>query len=131
MPHSKVLSTGVLVRDVASFNAHIDVVNVDPTLSTTVAVEILDWGPDQLWDKPAPVPVTPSGPVTIGPHTHQSFISLITQSTAQPALVLALYEVRITFPDDRNLVINCFADDGKGGIVEGNTVLHKGLVEVL
>src|SRR6516164_3072435 len=124
MAQNKILSTGVLVRDPASFNAHVDVVNVDPALSQTVAVEILDWGVDQVWSKPTPVPVNPSGPVTVGPHTHQSFIALITQSTAQPSLALSLYEIRVTIPDDPQLVVNCFARDASGRIIEGNTVLH-------
>jgi hypothetical protein len=78
MAGSRTLYTGVLVRDPASFNAHVDVVNIDPALSQTVAVEVLDWGVDQLWSNPTAVPVSPSGPVTIGPHTHRSFISPIT-----------------------------------------------------
>jgi hypothetical protein len=130
MAQNKILSTGVLVRDPASFNAHVDVVNVDPALSQTVAVEILDWGVDQVWSKPTPVPVNPSGPVTVGPHTHQSFIALITQSTAQPSLALSLYEIRVTIPDDPQLVVNCFARDASGRIIEGNTVLHADLAEV-
>lgn len=130
MAQSKILSTGVMVRDPASFNAHVDIVNVDPALSQTVSVEILDWGVDQVWNNPTPVPVNPSSPVTIGPRTHQSFISLITQSTAQPGLALALYEIRITIPDDSQLVANCFAVDADGKIIEGDTVLHEELVEV-
>ena len=130
MAQSKILSTGVLVRDPASFNAHIDVVNLDPVVSQTVTVEILDWGVNQLWSNPTPVPVIPSGAITIGPHTHQSFLALITQSTAQPSLALALYEIRITIPDDPQLVVNCFALDANDKVVEGNTVLHEELVEV-
>jgi hypothetical protein len=94
-----------------------------------VTTEILDWGVDQLWSNPMLVPVR-SGPVTIGPHTHQSFTALITQSTAQPGLALSLYEIRVTVPDVPQLVVNCFAHDANGEIIEGNTVLHEELVEI-
>ena len=43
--------------------------------------------------------------------------------------VLALYEIRITIPDDCQLVVNCFALDAKGKIIEGDTVLYKQLAE--
>ena len=55
MARRKTLSTGVLVRDPASFNAHVNVVTLDPVVSQTVSVEILDWGINQLWSNPTPV----------------------------------------------------------------------------
>jgi hypothetical protein len=128
--HTKVRSTGVLVKDPASFNAHVDIMNIDPALSQTVTVAIFDWGVDQQWSNPTPVPVSPPGPVTIGPHTHQSFIALISQSTAQPGLALSMYEIRVTVPDVPQLVVNCFAHDASGNIIEGNTVRHDELVEI-
>jgi hypothetical protein len=128
MANSKTLSTGVLVKDPASFNAHIDIVNIDANLTQTVIVEILDLGVDQVWNQPTPLQLLPSGPVTIPPHTHQSFIALITESTVQPTRALALYEIRVTIPDVPNLVVNCFAKDVNGKIIDGNTVLHEELV---
>jgi hypothetical protein len=83
MPN-KVLSTGVLIRDPASFNANVTVVNTGATTGQTAQVQIFDWGVEQLWSKPTPVPVSPFAAVAIGAHTQQDFISLITQSTAQP-----------------------------------------------
>jgi hypothetical protein len=130
MAHNRILSTGVLVRDPASFNAHVEVVNLDPNDTHTVIVEIFDWGVDQLWNNPQPVPVSPSGPVDIGPHTNQAFIALITQATTQPGLNLVHYEIRITLPRDKDLVVNCFAIDLNERIIEGNTVCHRELVEV-
>jgi hypothetical protein len=127
---AKKLSTGVLVREPASVNAHVDVVNLHPDDSRTVTVEIFDWGVDQLWNDPKPVPVTPSGPTAIGPHTNRSFLAGITQSTTQPGFVLAHYEIRITVPSDQDVVVNCFVTDSDGRIILGNTVLHKNLIEV-
>src|SRR5262245_15985267 len=91
-----VLTTGVLLRDLAATNAHVEVVNLDSTNSNTVTVEILDWGPEMVWNNPQPVAVGPTGPVTVGPHTHQSFIAVIVQSTAVRENHLSHYEIRIT-----------------------------------
>ena len=107
------LSTGILVRDSESSNAHIDVGNLS-SVAKKVKVEVFDWGVDQLWDKPKPVPVSPSEAITVGPHTLRSFIALITQSTAQPTLNLAHYEVRVTVSSTTNIVVNCFAINGNG-----------------
>jgi hypothetical protein len=129
MPN-KVLSTGVLIRDPASFNANVTVVNTGATTGQTAKVEIFDWGVEQLWSKPTPVPVSPSTAVAIGAHTQQDFIALITQSTAQPTLNLVLYEIRITVPAKSPLIINCFAINAQDGIVAANTVLHAQLVAI-
>jgi hypothetical protein len=131
MAHNRILSTGVLLREPASFNAHVEVVNLDPNDTHTVKVEIFDWGVDQVWNDPKPVPVSPSGSTAIGPHTNQSFIALINQSTTQPTLKLSHYEVRITLPRDKDIVVNCFAIEAGGRIIEVNTVRHRDLVEVV
>ena len=129
MPN-KVLSTGVLIRDPASFNANVTVVNTGATTGQTAKVEIFDWGVEQLWSKPTPVPISPSTAVAIGAHTQQDFIALITQSTAQPSLNLVLYEIRITLPVNSPLIVNCFAINAQGSLVAANTVLHAQLVAV-
>jgi hypothetical protein len=129
MPN-KVLSTGVLIRDPASFNANVTVVNTGATAGQTAQVEVFDWGVEQVWNKPTPVPISPSTAVAIGAHTQQDFIALITQSTAQPSLSLVLYEIRITVPAKSPLIVNCFALDNKGNIVAANTVLHAQLVAI-
>ena len=129
MPN-KVLSTGVMIRDPASFNANVTVVNTGTAAGQTVQVEIFDWGVEQLWSKPTPVPVSPSTAVAIGAHTQQDFIALITQSTAQPTLNLVLYEIRITLPGNSPLIVNCFAINGQGSLVAANTVLHAQLVPI-
>jgi hypothetical protein len=126
MAHNRTLSTGVLVRDPTSFNAHVEVVNLHPNDTHTVTVEIFDWGVDQVWNDPKPVPVSPSGPTAIGPHTNQAFLALITQAITH-------YEIRITLPRNKPLVVNCFAIDFESGgrIIDGNTVRHRELVEVV
>ena len=43
MPN-KVLSTGVLIRDPASFNANVTIVNTGAATGQTAEVEIFDWG---------------------------------------------------------------------------------------
>jgi hypothetical protein len=129
MPN-RVLSTGVLIRDPASFNANVTVVNTGATTGQTAKVEIFDWGVEQVWSKPTPMPVSPSTAVAIGAHTQQDFIALITQSTAQPTLNLVLYEIRITLPTNSPLLINCFAINGQGSLVAANTVLHAQLVAI-
>jgi hypothetical protein len=129
MPN-KVLSTGVLIRDPASFNANVTVVNTGATAGQEAKVEIFDWGVEQVWSNPTPVPVGPSTTVAIGAHTQQDFIALITKSTAQPALNLVLYEIRITLPAHSPLIVNCFAIDEPGNLVAANTVLHAQLVEI-
>src|SRR5580658_4592325 len=124
MPH-KVLSTGVLIRDPASFNANVTVVNTGATSGQNAKVEIFDWGVEQVWSSPTPVPVGPPTTVAIGAHTQQDFGALITTSTAQPALQLTLYEIRITLPEGSPLIVNCFAIDNQGNLVHANTVLHS------
>jgi len=127
---NNVLSTGVLIRDPASFNANVTVVNTGATTGQTAQVQIFDWGVEQLWSKPTPVPVSPSAAVAIGVHTQQDFISLITQSTAQPSLNLVLYEIRITLPANSPLIVNCFAINPQGSLIAANTVLHSQLVAI-
>jgi hypothetical protein len=130
MGQNIILSTGVLVRDPSSVNAHVDIVNIDNILSQTVTVQVLDWGVDQRWSDPTPVPVSPAGPVIIAPNTHQSFIALITESTAQPSLKLSLYEIRVTIPGNQKLVVNCFALDLSGTVIAANTLVQQDLVDV-
>jgi hypothetical protein len=108
----------------------VTVVNTGATAGQTAQVEVFDWGVEQVWNKPTPVPISPSTAVAIGAHTQQDFIALITQSTAQPSLNLVLYEIRITIPAKSPLIVNCFALDNKGNIVVANTVLHAQLVAI-
>jgi hypothetical protein len=126
----KVLSTGVLIRDPATFNANVTVVNTGAATGQTALVQIFDWGVEQVWSKPTPVAISPSTAVAIGAHTQQDFIANITQSTAQPALKLVLYEIRITLPANSPLIVNCFAIDSADNIVAANTVLHSQLVAI-
>jgi hypothetical protein len=130
MADNRILSTGVLHRDPASSEAHVQVVNLNPIDTHTVKVEIFDWGVEQVWNDPKPVPVSPSGPTAIGPHTNQAFLALINQSTTQPGQELGLYEIRITLPRHKDLVVNCFAFETGSRIIEVNTVRHRELVEV-
>lgn len=125
MAQSKILSTGVLAPDSQLGSVRADVVNINSTLSRTVTVEALDWGTDPVSSNPTQALVIPSGPVTIGPHTHQSFT--VNLSSFRPR---HFYEIRLTVPDDRQLLVNCFAFDSNGIILEGNTVLHEGLAQV-
>jgi hypothetical protein len=119
-----------LIRDPASFNANVTVVNTGATTGQTAQVEIFDWGVEQLWNKPTPVPVSPSAAVAISAHTQQDFIALTTKSTAQPSLNLVLYEIRITVPAKSPLIINYFAINALGSLVAAHTVLHTQLVAV-
>ena len=90
MPN-KVLSTGVIIRDPASFNANVTIVNTGNTAGQTATVEIFDWGVEDAWSTPTPVPVGPQASAAIGAHTQHDFGALITQSTAQPGLNLVLF----------------------------------------
>jgi hypothetical protein len=128
MAQNKILSTGVLAPDSQLEAAQVDVVNIDPTLSQTVTVEVFDWGVDPVSSNPAPVVVTPPNPVTIGPHSHQSFTVPPTASIfSRPR---HFYEIRVTIPDDRQLMVNCFAFGLNGTVIAGNTVLHEELAEI-
>jgi hypothetical protein len=129
MPNTT-LTTGVMLRDGGAFNANITVVNLDPKLQRTVTVQIFDWGVEQLWSAPAPVPIDPTGATIVGPHTQRAFIALITQSTTQPSLPLSLYEIRVTVNNINDLVVNCFAVDNNGVSIPGKTVWHKDLIVV-
>jgi hypothetical protein len=126
MGDNRILSTGVLVRDPALTNVHVDVVNLAPNDTHTVTVEVFDWGVDQLWDDPRPVLVSPAGPTAIGPHTKQAFLAVTPQTITH-------YEIRITLPRATPLVVNCSAIDFQSGgrIIAGNTVRHSELVEVV
>jgi hypothetical protein len=123
------LSTGILARDRSSVNAHIDIANFSAS-ERTIEVVLSDWGVDQLWEEPTPIPVTPAGSITVAPNSLRSFLAVITRSTAQPAQQLAHYEVRVTVSDIEDVVVNCFALDGDGNVVTGNTVMHGGLVRI-
>jgi hypothetical protein len=123
------LSTGVLLRDPVSFNAHVDIGNFSSN-KQMVEVEIWDWGVDQEWDTPTPIPVSPSGAIIVNPNTLRSFLAVITHSAAQPSQNLSHYEVRVKVSEVKNVVVNCFAIKAGGEIVLGNTVLHKNLVEI-
>jgi P pilus assembly chaperone PapD len=59
MAQNKILSTGVLAPDSQLEAAQVDVVNIDPTLSQTVTVEVFDWGVDLVSSNPTPVVVNP------------------------------------------------------------------------
>jgi hypothetical protein len=94
---------------------------------------------DQAWSAPTPIPViapsgVPSGSipgsVTIPPNTHYAFIALVLQSTAQPALLLSHYEVRITLSSNAGIIVNCYAIDATSKIIEGNTALNHELAQV-
>lgn len=124
------LTTGIMLRDPASFNAHIDVGNFSPARQM-VEVVMWDWGVDQAWDTPKEIPVSPAGAVIVNPHSLRSFLAVITQSTVQPSQSLSHYEVRVTLSDAENVVVNCFAIESGGAIVMGNTVLHKSLIEIM
>lgn len=123
------LSTGILARDRSSVNVHIDVANLS-AFERTIRVELYDWGVDQLWKEPIPIPVTPTGNISIAPNSLRSFLAPIAQSTAQPAQLLAHYEVRATVSDIEDVVVNCFALDNDGSVIPGNTVLHNSLVRI-
>jgi hypothetical protein len=129
MPN-KVLSTGVLIRDPATVNAVVTVVNTGATAVQTAQVDIFDWGIQQGWSNPTPVGVAGSTAVTIGAHSQQDFNALITQSTANAGEKLQLYEIRITLPTHSPLVINCFALDAQNNVVAANTVPHAQLVTI-
>jgi len=129
MPHTT-LSTGAQLRDDGAFNANIVVLNLDPKIQRTVTVEIYDWGVEQLWSAPKPVPVEPAGPTQIGPHTQRAFLALITQSTTQPGSPLLLYEVRVTVDNASDVVINCFAVDITGQTIGPKTLWHRDLVTI-
>lgn len=73
-----VLSTGVQIRMGATFNANVTILNPTNAAGQDAQVEIFDWGVEQGWSNPAPVPLEPSGPTPIGPHSHRNFIALIT-----------------------------------------------------
>jgi hypothetical protein len=106
----------------------VDVVNIDPILSQTVTVEVFDWGVDPVSGNPAPVVVNPPNPVTIGPHSHQSFTVPLTASIfSRPR---HFYEIRVTIPDDPQLMVNCFAFGLNGTVIAGNTVLHEELAKI-
>lgn len=106
------------------------IVNTGATTGQTAKVEIFDWGVEQLWSKPTPVPISPSTAVAIGDHTQQDFIALITQSTAQPSLNLVLYEIRITLPANSPRIVNCFAINAQGSLLAAKTVLQAQLLAV-
>lgn len=125
-----VLSTGVMFREPDAFNANVIVLNLDPTDTRTALVEIYDWGVEQGWSDPAPVPVSPSGAISIGPHAHRDFIALITQSTAQPSAPLTLYEIRITVDHISNVVANCYAVTSSGLSIPSKTYKHNDLVTI-
>lgn len=57
MPHTKTLSTGVIQENPAAFNAGAIIVNTDDVESYSVHVEMLDWGVQQVWSNPVPMPL--------------------------------------------------------------------------
>jgi len=124
------LSTGVMIRDPATYNANVTVVNPTAMTGLTAGVEIFDLGVEQTWNNPVPVAVDPSAAMTFGAHTQWDFIALVNQSIAQPGLDMTLYEIRMTLTANSPLIVNCYGINFDDGIVASQTVLHAQLVKI-
>lgn len=124
------LSTGVMMRDAATYNANVTVVNPTAMTGLTASVEIFDWGVEQTWNNPVPVPVDPSTVITFGAHTQWDFVAVVNQSVAQPEMGMTLYEIRVTLTANSPLIVNCYGISFDDGLVASQTVLHAQLVKI-
>ncbi|CAG7628923.1 hypothetical protein PAESOLCIP111_03053 [Paenibacillus solanacearum] len=125
MPHT--VSTGVLTREPGTISAVVNLVNVDKRHANSVTVEILDWS---NYSNPI------SLPVLIGENDPVLFpYSLAPQNLAVMYAdldeVVSLYEIRITYSKEKNIIINTFGRSVPPYTSqEGNTVYHNLLVKV-
>ncbi|MDF9451759.1 hypothetical protein [Bacillus toyonensis] len=119
--YNEVLSTGILRRHSATLFFTVDAMNVDPDDTRRVTVEMFDWSSGS----PVFLPLLDPSTQTLAPNQYVTF-----RSAALPPGVFA-YEVRITHPNDRDVVTNVF---GLSAIVfnpqEGNNVLQHDLAKL-
>ncbi|WP_068773412.1 hypothetical protein [Paenibacillus sp. FJAT-26967] len=108
-----ILSTGTINRTRSTRAAHLEILNLNFS-SRTVRVQVIDWDRrvslfNQL--------------VTISANQNR-FV------TVSLAGVSFHYEIRVTVPSTRNLIVNTFAIDNDTFTVENNNVLQEQLVRV-
>lgn len=105
------LSTGIINKTSSTIFAHIELLNLNSS-SRTVRVQVIDWdNKASLFNRL--ITVTDSNTVTVSVQD-----------------VAFHYEIRVTVPSTRNLIVNTFAIDNATITVENNNVLHRQLVRV-
>ncbi|MNC22580.1 hypothetical protein D3C75_705850 [compost metagenome] len=105
------LSTGIINKTISTIFAHLEILNLNSG-SRTVRVQVIDWdNRASLFN--SLVPVADSNTVTVSVQD-----------------VPFHYEIRVTVPSSRNLIINTFAIDNATFTVDNNNVLQRQLVRV-
>ncbi len=110
----QVLTTGVLNTVADQTAAHIEVVNLDPTKTFQVRVQVIDWNTG------SPV-VRLNQLVTLLPNQFRSVTQAVTPFH---------YEVRIFHPGSPNVIANTFAIDAATFTLPGLTFNQKDLMKL-
>lgn len=115
MPYRRTLSTGVIKKDVANVDAHIEIVNLT---SRTIEICVLAFN----WDAnpSTALPVVPGNPFVIPANSNQPFDVSLKCVTNQ-------YEIRLSIPAG-DVIANVFALNSENKVVAGNTVLFEDLI---
>lgn len=105
------LSTGIINKTSSTIFAHVEILNLNSS-PRTIRVQVIDW------DNEASL-----------------FNSLITTIRSNSVSVSVQdvpfhYEIRVTLPSTRNLIVNTFAINNATFTVENNNVLQRQLVRV-
>lgn len=111
------LSTGVLKKDPANVDAHIEVTNLT-NCPIRVCVLAYDWDTNP----PTALAVVPGSPFVIPANSNQYFNVDLTG-------VFDHYEIRLSVPSG-DVIANVFALNANGTLIASNRVLFKDLVQV-
>ncbi|SFD37665.1 hypothetical protein [Clostridium uliginosum] len=128
MWEKRIFSTGVLTKEPNTVTAVVNIVNLDMHNADEVTVEVWNWS---SFDNPVKIPVLiganqpVSFPFTLQPnHLAVMFADLNANN-------VTLYEIRISYSRNRNIIANCFGRSAPpSASQEGNTVLQHELVEL-
>ncbi|AKN31008.1 hypothetical protein Ccar_09165 [Clostridium carboxidivorans P7] len=119
MSDKKILSTGVLGKDINVAFAGITLVNLDPDDIRKVIVHVYRWDSGSS----TPLPLSAPNPIVLNPNT-----SVRITANLQNAF---FYEIRIIHPGDKDVLVNCYGVSNFPFVNgEGDTVLQHDLVEV-
>ncbi|WNQ10084.1 hypothetical protein MJA45_21025 [Paenibacillus aurantius] len=108
-----VLSTGTINKTRSTVNAHIELLNLS-NFFRRVRVQVINWDSrTSLLDQT----------VNVSPNTNFAITTSVRDVSFH-------YEIRVTVPTTRNLIVNTFAVDSGTFTVENNTVLQHQLVRI-
>lgn len=113
----RTLSTGVIKKDSANIDAHIEITNLS-NLPIRVCILAFDWDTNP----PTALMAVPGSPIVIPGNSNQFFNVDLTGVSDH-------YEIRLSIPAG-DVTANVFALSGTGSVIAGNTVLFENLIPI-